>query len=504
MITWYFHLSKNERMNRKRPYRSILGPALVLTALGLLQSCIMNEEWDPYYHDTPGRVEENVLKIIGEEPDFSLFHEAAMEYGFGDLLSRNQYFTLFVPVNAAFEGLPDYTTGEWKKIIGFHILYARLFSHDFTDADLLTTIGKYLHLQGEEGSGFQVSGSVIDPQRSDRYCQNGVVHAIDRLLVPKPNLYEYIMSLDSTYSILQDFLNSMDERYIDYEKSERIGVNDSGNAVYDTVWREENYFLDQIAGLDQEEGAFTGFLPANDHVRDALETVSDYFGSIAELDPEAYSQLLFIIFSGSFTNRSFLLEELPDTVRSVTGKTIAKSTLTVRQENVEVSNGTVHLLDGMVIPKSYFLLPITIECDKREGRTVSNTVYPIEELGDTRASNGSYVSYGCQFVGDYLEFEVDMVLKATYWVVWTGPKQGPSHYQISIRDESTGQYVNVGPPVNNWTKGWFNLVISGTYEFTEFGTKHVRITIVDEQPLPGYNSIYVDYIKLIPDEIYSQ
>ena len=97
-----------------------------------------------------------------------------------------------------------------------------------------------------------------------------------------------------------------------------------------------------------------------------------------------------------------------------------------------------------------------------------------------------------------------MVLKTTYWIIWTGPKQGPSHYQISILDESTGEFVPVGPPVNNWTKGAFVPVVSGSYVFDEFGTKHVRITIVDELPLLGYNSIFVDYIKLVPDEIYDQ
>ncbi len=336
------------------------------------------------------------------------------------------------------------------------------------------------------------------------FCQNGVIHEIDKLLLPKPNVYEYIMALDSSYSILQEFLNSMDTRFIDYEKSERIGVDDNGNAIYDTIWREENYFLDQIAGLNNEAKAYTGFLPTNKDVRIALEAVSAYFGNIEDLDEETYSQLLFITFSGSFVSGAYTYESLPDTLLSVTGKTVAKSQLNIGEGDLEVSNGMVHLLDGMIIPNSYFLLPVIIECDRKENRTVSNTVYPIEQLGDTRATNGSYLRYGCQFVGDFIEFKVDMVLKTTYWIIWTGPKQGPSHYQISILDESTGEFVTVGPPVNNWTKGAFIPVVSGSYKFDEFGTKHVRITIVDELPLLGYNSIFVDYIKLVPDEIYNQ
>jgi uncharacterized surface protein with fasciclin (FAS1) repeats len=480
----------------------LVGMLLILGMSELQHSCTVNDEWEGYYRDSPERIDDNVLKLIGQNDNYSRFHDALVEYGFEKMLSENQYFTLFVPINAAFEGLPEYSASDWRKIIGFHIVFTKLFSYDFSDRDLLTTIGKYLNMNDTGSNGTTISGSAINPEQVDQYCQNGVIHEIDRLLIPKPNLYEYIMSLDDSYSILKGFLNSMNERYIDYEKSERIGVDDNGNAIYDTVWREENYFLDHIAGLNNEDEAYTGFLPGDESVNQALKAVSGYFGDIEKLDEETYSQLLFITFSGSFVAKSYSFETFPDTVLSVTGKTVAKSQLNVSEENMALSNGIVHLLGSMVIPQGYFLLPIVIECDRKENRTVSNTVYPIEELGDTRASNGSYVRYGCQFVGDYIEFRVNMVLKTTYWVVWTGPKQGPSHYQISVFDESTGNFVNIGPPVNNWTKGWFNLVVSGSYTFDAFGTKRVRITIVDEAPLVGQNSIFVDYIKLIPDEIY--
>ncbi|MFO7670484.1 MAG: fasciclin domain-containing protein [Bacteroidales bacterium] len=467
-------------------------------------SCNLNNEWEGYYANTPARIDDNVFELIGDEQDFSRFHDLLLQYGFEDLLSQDQYFTLFVPVNSAFEGIPEYSDDEWRKIIGFHILYSKLFSYDFSDASLLTIIGKFLNMLASGDQDYSIFDSRINMENVDNYCQNGVIHEIDQLLLPRPNMYEYIMALDSSYSILQDFLNSMDEKYIDYEKSERIGVDDNGNAVYDTVWLEENYYLDHVAGLNNETESFTGFIPSNEDVRIALEEVSGYFGNIRDLEKEAIDQLLFLTFSGSFVEEAYTFESLPDTVYSVSGKKVDKTQLTIAEGDLEVSNGLVNLLDAMTIPKSYFLLPIFIECDRKENRTVSNTVYPIEVLGDSRATNGSYVGYNCQFVGDFLQFEVDMVLKTKYWIVWTGPKQGPSHYQISVRNELTGDWEYVGPPVNNWTKGAFVLVVSGIYEFQEFGSKQVRITIVDEAPLPGFNSIFVDYIKLVPDEIYDQ
>ena len=464
-------------------------------------SCNLNNDWDAYYKNPPDQSGDNVLTLIGENENYSRFYNALLEYDFEDLLSKNQYFTVFVPPNAAFEGLPEYSRDQWTKIIGFHILYANLYSQDFKDLDLLTFMGKYLNMRIKGENDYTLSESTINMNHVDNYCQNGVIHEIDKLLIPKPNVYEYILALDSSYSILQDFLLSMDTRYIDYEKSVRIGVNDNGDPIYDTVWKTENYYLDNIAGLDKEDEAYTGFIPSNDDVNEALNSIAGYFGDINEMDQETYNQLLFIAFSGSFMSGAVRYENLPDTIVSVTGKSLEKSILSFHEVDLEMSNGIIHMLDGMTIPKSFFLVPVVIECDKKENRSVSNTIYPVTQLSDSRATNGSYVWYGCQFVGDYLEFTVDMVLKTTYWFTWTGPKQGPAYYQLFIKDDITGEFINVGDPVNNWTKTPWKPVVSGTYTFNEFGTKTIRFVIVQEY-IVGSNSIYVDYIKLTPDEIY--
>ena len=477
---------------------------MVMVAAGSIDSCNLNDEWDKYYENAPDRTGENVLTMIAENENYSSFYNALIENGFETLLSKNQYFTLFVPVNSAFDGLPEYTDEEWKDMLGFHIIYAKLLSHEFTDLDLLTTMGKYLKMKKGTNNEVKIFESTINMDMVDNYCRNGVIHEIDRLLVPMPNIYEYIMDLDTSFSILQDFILSMDDRFIDYENSERIGVDDNGNAIYDTVWKTENYFLDNIAGLNSESKAYTGFIPRNDYVREALGMVGEYFGDIEDMDEAAYSQLLYITFSGSFMKDAYSQANLPDTIVSVTGKTYEKSILSFNQTDLVVSNGMVHMLASMTIPKSFFLLPIVVECDRKENRTVSNTIYEIEQRSDTRATNGSFVYYGCAFVGDYIEYTVDMVLRTKYWFIWTGPRQGPSTYQLSVKDEKTGEFVYLGEPVDNWAKGWFIPVESGSYTFDEFGTKTVRINIVSELPVVGLNSIYIDYIKLVPDEVYNQ
>jgi uncharacterized surface protein with fasciclin (FAS1) repeats len=489
-------------MNKEYKYKSrSLLVSIVIIPVVLLTSCTLNDKWEDYYGNTPDLTKVNILTLIRENEDFSSFYNALIEYGFEDMLTKNQYLTVFVPSNSAFEGLADYSEDEWKKIIGFHIIYDNLYSRDFKDSELLSTIGKFLKMRSSGNDGFSISEANINMDYVDKYCQNGVIHEIDKLLVPNPNVYEYIMQLDSSFSIFKNFLHSMDVRSIDFDKSVRIGVNDNGDAIYDTVWKTENYYLDNIAALDDETKEFTGFIPRNQDVIDAINSISDYFGEITEMNDKTYNQVLSIAFNGCFMNDKYSVDILPDTITSVTGKKVHRSDLSFMQSDLEVSNGIMHILDGLTIPKSFFLLPITIECDRKENRKVSNTTYIIEQLSDTRATNGTYVMYGCQFIGDWLEFDVDMVLQTTYWITWTGPKQGPAYYQVFLKDDITGEYINIGPPVNNWTKIAWQPVVSGTYSFEKFGTKTLRFAVVKEY-VAGYNSIYVDYIKLTPDEIY--
>jgi len=477
--------------------------SIVIITIALTTACNLNDKWEDYYGNTPELANVNVLNLIKENDNFSSFYNALIEYGFDGMLTKKQYLTVFVPTNSAFEGLPAYTEDEWKKIIGYHIIYTNLYSRDFKDSDLLTTIGKFLKLRNSGSNGFTISEANINMGYVDKYCQNGVIHEIDKLLIPKPNVYEYILQLDTSYSIFKDFLVSMDVRSIDFEKSVRIGVNDNGDAIYDTVWKTENYYLDNIAALNDETDEFTGFIPQDQDVTDALNSISGYFGDVSEMDEQTYNQVLFIAFNGCFTDNKYTVDILPDTITSVTGKKVDKSTLNFRQTDLEVSNGIMHILDGLTIPKSFFLLPIWIECDLKENRRVSNTTYIVEQLSDTRASNGTYVKYGCKFVGDYLEFDVPMVLQTTYWITWTAPHQGYAFCQVFLKDDVTGEFIEIGPPVSNWDEVAWKPRVSGTYSFEKFGTKTIRFAVVKEyKGAAGYNSIYVDYIKLTPDEIY--
>jgi uncharacterized surface protein with fasciclin (FAS1) repeats len=469
-----------------------LAPLLLM----MVVSCTINREWDDYY-DNPGNLGNNVLDLLKTNDNYSIFYQKVLETGFDTLLRKNQFFTLFVPENSAFNNIPEYTKDQWIRIIGFHICYLSLFSRDFETESILSISGKYLKINQNEDKSFSVSDARIRGDHTDLNCANGVIHEIDKLLIPKDNMYEYILRLGDEYSLMKKYIHSMDKTAMDYEHSTRIGVDENGNTVYDTVWISSNTYLDHIARINDETSNYTGFLIPDLQIMQALNNARGYFGDISELDENDLLKLLSISFSASFFDGALLVNDLPDTMTSVEGKNLPLDDVAFSENvNLEMSNGIIHVLSEFNIPKEFYLYSIVIEADIKTGRKLSNTVYPSEIKSDTRATNGTYFFYGAKLLGEYIEFDLNMVLAAKYWIVWTGPALGGSSYQVSVDG------VNVGEPVDNYSKGNFKPVVAGSYTFDSFGSKKIRMTVVI-QTIPGYNSIYLDYFRLIPDELYN-
>lgn len=466
-------------------------------ALILINACTLNKEWEPYY-DQPGEhLGKNLMDLLRANENYSIFLEKVVETGFDSILVKDQYFTVFVPENSAFDNLPEYSAEQWKDIIGFHICYESLFVRDFGEVNVLSYPGKYLKIRSEGDIGYRISEASINLENTDQNCSNGVMHEIDKLLVPRDNIYEFIMGLGDDFSLLKRYINSMDKVAMDYENSTRIGVDEDGNTIYDTVWIRSNHYLDNIALIDNESSSITGILVSDDQIMQSLNGANEYFGNVSELGDDDFMRLLSIAYSASFFNGIYAREELPSELISVEGKRLVFGDVTFSDEvNIELSNGTVHFLSEFNIPKSFYLYPIIIEADVKTGRKLSNTVYPSEIRSDSRASNGTYFFYGSKLLGEYMEFTIDMALATKYWIIWTGPALGGSSYQVSVEG------VDIGSPVDNYYKGNFKPVVSGSFTFDTFGSKKIRMTVVI-QTIPGYNSIYLDYFKLIPDELYN-
>jgi transforming growth factor-beta-induced protein len=147
--------------------------------------------------------DKDIVDIALGNPDFSMLVSLLQEAELVSVLQGEGPFTVFAPTNAAFEQLLmdlDITASELmaqpdlSKVLLYHVLSGKVMSTDLVDGMMAATVnGNDITVDLSEGVMINNS-SVIS---ADIEATNGVVHVIDRILVPADfTLAEVDMSED--------------------------------------------------------------------------------------------------------------------------------------------------------------------------------------------------------------------------------------------------------------------------------------------------------------------
>lgn len=133
-----------------------------------------------------------IVDVAAGNPDFSVLVAAVTRAGLAETLSGDGPFTVFAPTNAAFEatlkkaGLTQdqlLASPDLGKILTYHVLPAKVEAADITATQKPATV------QGDtvdvtlEGGTVKVGPTAVVRQ-ADVAASNGVIHAIDAVLLP--------------------------------------------------------------------------------------------------------------------------------------------------------------------------------------------------------------------------------------------------------------------------------------------------------------------------------
>ncbi|MEM6759260.1 MAG: fasciclin domain-containing protein [Pseudomonadota bacterium] len=139
---------------------------------------------------------DDIIDVASGNPDFSTLVAAVSAAGLVDTLKGPGPFTVFAPTNAAFAALPAGTVDtlllpenrdQLVSILTHHVVPGQITAGDVlgTRQTVTTVQGGTLDvngLVGKFGSGVRVNNAnVIQP---DVFASNGVIHAIDAVLLP--------------------------------------------------------------------------------------------------------------------------------------------------------------------------------------------------------------------------------------------------------------------------------------------------------------------------------
>lgn len=137
-----------------------------------------------------------IVDAAAANADFSTLVTAVKAADLTAALSGDEKLTVFAPTNAAFEKLPAGTVDTLvkpesketlKSILTYHVVSGEVLSEQLTDGQVVKTLnGAELTVSMENGSVYIVDakGGRAMVTKADMKVDNGVIHAIDSVLMP--------------------------------------------------------------------------------------------------------------------------------------------------------------------------------------------------------------------------------------------------------------------------------------------------------------------------------
>ncbi|MEZ5116533.1 MAG: fasciclin domain-containing protein [Candidatus Nanopelagicales bacterium] len=131
----------------------------------------------------------DIVDVASTTEGFTTLTTAVTEAGLVDTLKGEGPFTVFAPTDDAFAALPDglldaLLLPENKelltKILTYHVVAGNVMAADVTDGEVATVEGQTVTLSTADG--VKVNDATVI--QADVVTSNGVIHAIDAVLLP--------------------------------------------------------------------------------------------------------------------------------------------------------------------------------------------------------------------------------------------------------------------------------------------------------------------------------
>lgn len=270
-----------------------------MAALGFVASC--QDDWNEHYDQQPDTAygTASMYEIIASRPELSDFRsvlDSARLYAgnrisathYSELLSRDQFFTVWAPVNGTFDRdslLRLCQTAHGDSLVELHFLKNHIarFAQSSVDGRTLNIKALNSKMIVQQGSAFG-DAHISEANIASR---NGVLHILDHPATYRYNIYEALFSLPE-YRHIGDFLKSYQIDEFDEVSSLAMGVVDGKTVYVDSVFYSWNKLLstNTYGCLDSEDSTYWMLVPDKSVWDELYAEASTYYqyGSAPKAD----------------------------------------------------------------------------------------------------------------------------------------------------------------------------------------------------------------------------
>lgn len=475
---------------------------LLLLFSVVIVSC--QKSWDKHDAVTDGQINKNLLDQINQNPNLSTFGSYLVKTGYDKVISSSKTFTVWAPTNTAMQSVDAAIlndTTKLKQFIGNHI----------SNQSYLTNVPQpSLRVQTLNGKYATFTSTAFEDAnitQANQYVNNGILHIIDKAIIPKQNIWEYVNGLTTVGLKQKAFLQALNYSYTDTSLAIQTGVNpttgkpilQTGTGIVNT-----NYYLSSVLDLRDESKQYT-FIVLTDAAFDSERNkVSKYFTTTGSFATTGLDSTSYLTSNNVVKDLAFNTMIAPTLF---TGTLLSVNNVNVPIDKSAVlstyyaSNGIVYVMSSVNFRVKDKITPIYIQgenpvsfatTDKR-----ANILYRIRKdlsgniFNDILIAGSSAGALPAQYYARYL---VKNAYVATYNVSWRAFNDTGTIFQQQLSfgtfNPITANYVNV--PLNIYSETAVGTLTVGKYSNLNM------FMIGGNSTTTGLNSITFDYVKLDP------
>ena len=302
-----------------------VGFAAAVASSPVAQCCSSESAQSTTIHAS-NRTQADIVDTAVGAGQFKTLAAALTAAGLVDDLKSDGPFTVFAPTDDAFAALPEGTVesllkpenkGKLIAVLTYHVVPGRVMASDVVELHEATTLnGQRVDINTE--SGVTIDGANV--VKTDITCSNGVIHVIDRVILPESRTIPEVAASTGTFETLV------------------AAVGAAGLA-------------ETLSG----EGPFTVFAPTDDAFAKLPK------GTIESLlKPENRDQLVGILTYHVVPGRVYADQVIGlESAKTVQGAEVRFSSkygkvkvndATITATDIEASNGVVHVIDAVILP----------------------------------------------------------------------------------------------------------------------------------------------------------
>ncbi|QJD95247.1 fasciclin domain-containing protein [Mucilaginibacter robiniae] len=458
------------------------------------------KQWDKRDTVTDPQLNVSLMEQIQAHTDLSVFAGYLTKTGYDKLLNSTKTFTVWAPNNQAMQAVDQSLLTDTAKLRQF------VANHITTQIYLTNAPQPSLRIHTLIGKNVTFTASKVEDAnivKANQYVRNGVLHIIDKGLIPKQSIWEFINGLTSIGLKQKAYLQSQNYTVVDTSQATITGVDPvTGKPVLKpgTGVISKNHYFDNVADLSNEDKLYT-YIVLTDNAYDTERSkVTKYFATSTA--DSTYNLSSFNVLKDLTFNNALTTAQLTDTVLSVNNVKVPVNKSNIVQ-TYNASNGIVYVMNNVPFRVQDKITPIYIQGENPSyfSRTdkAGDIFYRIKKDNKGVTFNDIYIFGGgangtlpAQFYAAYLPKNLYSCQYKVYWRAINDVQTTAISQQLAFNTvtAATFPYTNVNPLV-------YDDVLLGNYTLSKFGTIPMYL-IGANATASGTNSLILDYIKLVP------